>query len=375
MSTTETKTGIEKFFSYVSTFVTLVGAIVLTLVIVNQLLTPVVKHLKGKSGDIDRRAELPIYKDYADNEAFWKDHRKSWSKHFEPYFHWKRDDFESPYTNEKDGMRKTVGAVYDDNRKKVFMFGGSTMWGTGSKDEHTIASFLQASLGDKYAIYNYGETGYVSGQELNYLLYLLANGNIPDAVIFYDGVNDGYAGTFSPAIPRDPQNVRDHYQRKEPGTLGTLFEKSNYGKLVRLMAQKAGHEIWEEKIKDGIETNSAGVIKMYEAHIKQVQALADAYGFKAFFFWQPNILSQTKPLVDYEKAFFKEYSDTYILSQKSVYLKAKAAFSNRQKENVFFIGDIFNSVQEGIYIDWCHIGPNGNRIVADTMYQNIRQKL
>lgn len=376
MSTTKNKTKIEKFFSYLSTFVMMIGAIVLTLFIVNQLLAPVVKSLKGKGGASgDRRAELPIYDDYADNEAFWKDHRKSWSKRFEPYFHWKRDDFESPYTNVKDGMRKTAGAVYGNNRKKIFMFGGSTMWGTGSKDEHTIASFLQADLGEKFAVYNYGETGYVSGQELNYLLYLLANGKIPDVVIFYDGVNDGYAGTYSPAIPRDPQNVRDHYNQKAPGTARFLFEKSNYGKLVKLLSRQSGTSTWEDQIKDGIEENSKGVVKMYEAHIKQVKALAKAYGFKAFFFWQPNITSETKLFQPYEKAFFKDFTDTFIHSQKSVYSTAKSAFSGREKEHIFFIGDIFNKTEKGLYIDWCHIGPDGNRIVADTMFQKIKNSL
>ncbi len=67
------------------------------------------------------------------------------------------------------------------------MFGGSTLWGTGVKDEHTIPSFLQSFLGKDYDVYNYGETGYVSMQELNYLLHMLAKGNIPEAVIFYDG--------------------------------------------------------------------------------------------------------------------------------------------------------------------------------------------
>jgi len=272
-------------------------------------------------------------------------------------------------------MRKTAGAIYTPGKQKVFMFGGSTMWGTGSKDAHTIPSFLQASLGDKYAVYNYGETGYVSAQELNYLLYLLANGNIPDIVIFYDGVNDGYAGAFSPAIPRDPQNVREHFKHADPGFVGTLFQKSNYGKFVKYLAQQKGNTVWEEKIKNDISANAAGVITMYEAHIKQVEALAKTYGFKAFFFWQPNILSGTKPLVPYEKVIFDRHEGVSFQAQNSVYHDAKKAFSNREKENIFFIGDIFNTTEEGLYIDWCHVAPEGNRIVSDTIYRNIKKAL
>ena len=119
--------------------------------------------------------------------------------HFEPYYHWKQFEHVGKYINiDASGVRKTVKDPNVKGGKKIFMFGGSTLWGHGSPDESTIPSIVQSHLGDAYEVYNFGEDGFVSTQELNYLLYQLSLGNIPDAVIFYDGVNDGYAGTILP---------------------------------------------------------------------------------------------------------------------------------------------------------------------------------
>jgi lysophospholipase L1-like esterase len=179
------------------------------------------------------------------------------------------------------------------------MFGGSTLWGHGSPDESTIPSLVQSILGDTYDVYNYGEDGFVSTQELNYLLYQLSLGNIPDVVIFYDGVNDGYAGAYSPAIPRDPQNLRMDYLNKSENGFVQWIAQSNYNKFAKYIVRKmrggnSGSEEWDKKIKPDIRTNASNVVRMYEAHIKQVQALAKEYKFKVFFFWQPNLFSLTK---------------------------------------------------------------------------------
>ena len=135
-------------------------------------------------------------------------------------------------------------AIFAPDAKTIFMFGGSTLWGTGSPDRNTIPSELQALLGPEYDIYNFGETGYVSTQELNYLLHRLSLGDIPDTVIFYDGVNDGYAGAYSPSIPRDPQNLREEKKitNRTLADLASLFTKSNY---YQLFFRAKGQRNWD----------------------------------------------------------------------------------------------------------------------------------
>lgn len=330
----------------------------------------------------DHRGASPAYDNYLDRKEFWKEQRKLQRVFFEPYYHWTQPEHVGQYINiDSQGVRKTVKDPDVKGEKKIFMFGGSTLWGQGSPDESTIPSILQSHMGDTYDVYNYGEDGFVSTQELNYLLHQLSLGNIPDAVIFYDGVNDGYAGVYSPAIPRDPQNLRMDYLNKGENGFVQWVAQSNYGKfakyVVRMMrGGNSGSEEWDKKIKPNIGMNAGNVVKMYEAHIKQVQALAKEYQFEAFFFWQPNLFSQTKKrLAHYESEIIRKAPPTFVESQYQVYLKSKKAFSKREKEKIFFIGNVFDDVERPVYFDWCHIGPGGNRLIADEIMLLVGEKI
>lgn len=322
----------------------------------------------------DPRGASPAYDDYPDRKEFWKEQRKLQKVHFEPYYHWSQLEYAGKYINiNAKGERKTVKDPDVKGEKKVFIFGGSTLWGQGSPDESTIPSIVQSLLGEKYDVYNYGEDGFVSTQELNYLLYQLSLGNIPDVVIFYDGVNDGYAGTYSPAIPRDPQNLRMDYLNKSENVFLQLIDRSNYNNLAKYIVRKmrggnSGSEEWDKKIEPAIRMNARNVVKMYEAHIKQVQALAKEYKFEAFFFWQPNLFSLTKKKMGhYEEDIIRKAPPVFVESQHQVYLESKEVFSKREKGKIFFIGNVFDNVDLSLYFDWCHVGPRGNRLIADQM--------
>lgn len=154
--------------------------------------------------------DTPIYESFPDKKTLWADLNSLYSQgmRYVPYYHWRRKPFQSKYVNvNSNGVRRTIKNPKPD-AKKVFVFGGSTTWGSGVPDSHTIPSLLQKRFGNEYNFYNFGETGYVSAQEINYLLEKLANNEIPDIVIFYDGINDGYHGVYSPGIPRDPAHIR-----------------------------------------------------------------------------------------------------------------------------------------------------------------------
>jgi len=316
--------------------------------------------------------QSPVYAEFPDRDEFWREQRRAKrGAKFQPYYHWRRGAFVGEFTNvSSEGIRLTVKEKVSSGANKLFMFGGSTLWGTGSPDKYTIPSELQALLGSEYDVYNFGETGYVSTQELNYLLHRLALGDIPDTVIFYDGVNDGYAGAYSPSIPRDPQKLREE-RKIQNGTLADLFSifmKSNYYKFF-FMADSQRN--WDLQVENKIELNSALVIEMYEAHIKQVKALSKEYGFQALFFWQPNLFSLNRNMNEFERATIKNASPVLVKSQKAVYEVAKARLSGREEEKIYFLGDIFDAVAEPVYIDWIHIGPNGNAIVARRMFEDL----
>jgi hypothetical protein len=58
-------------------------------------------------------------------------------------------------------------------------------------------------------------------------------------------------------------------------------------------------------------------------------------------------------------------------SQKAVYEAARARLSGRDDEGIYFLGDVFDEIDDPIYIDWMHIGPNGNEIIARSMFEYL----
>ena len=53
-------------------------------------------------------------------------------------------------------------------------------------------------------------------------------------------------------------------------------------------------------------------------------------------------------------------------------VRARERLSGREDEQIFFLGDLFATTEETVYFDWCHLGPSGNRIVAEGVYQRTR---
>lgn len=335
--------------------------------------------LQGKENinraDMFAAHRLPVYDDMPEAEAFWREHLQAWDKHFEPYIHYRRDAFSGKWTNVSDeGLRKTIKSPAE-GAKKVFMFGGSTLWGSGATDAQTIPSQLQKLLGPDYDVYNFGESGFVSTQELNYLLLRLAKGDRPDIVIFYDGANDTYTGAYSPAVPRDPHELRQHWKTEsnQPAWPVRLLLESNYGRLARRLGQagSGSDSAWDTQIEKHIEQNAGLIMALYNAHIRQVRALAREYGFKAYFFWQPIVFAGEKPLLPYEQTFVDDASSTWVKASRVVYAKAAVTLNGREKQGVFNISDAFADTREPLYWDWCHLGARGNALIAKRMHSLI----
>lgn len=88
------------------------------------------------------------------------------------------------------------------------------MWGSGARDSFTIPSLLSQILsehGISIHVVNYGESGFVSTQEVIALMLQLKKGNIPDVVMFYDGVNDTFSA-FQHGIAGIPQNEFNRFR-------------------------------------------------------------------------------------------------------------------------------------------------------------------
>ena len=208
---------------------------------------------------------------------------------------------------------------------KVFFLGGSTLWGTDQRDDHTIpaeaARRLQtlAGAGKRIEVSNLGETGYVSTQDFLTLLLELRAGNVPDVVVFYDGIND-VGTTVQFGTPGLPQNES---KRAAEFALGRAIDRSGFerglGKDMKALRALSAEAIkqsslynWAQSKKPrpqltfiAADSAARGTARVYAANMRAVEALATRYGFDALYVWQPNLHTTEKVLTPFESSLMR----------------------------------------------------------------------
>ena len=102
------------------------------------------------------------------------------------------EDFSCDGVTIQDGLRLTVDSPANPSQT-IHIFGGSTVFGTGAKDQQTIPSYIQYHLNNKgvnVAVKNYGFMTLVASQQLAALK--ASDIKKGDLVLFYDGGNDAF---------------------------------------------------------------------------------------------------------------------------------------------------------------------------------------
>jgi len=97
--------------------------------------------------------------------------RASTQMEWRPYVLWRRRPFSGRLINvDESGLRRTWNPAGSEvGAARIFAFGGSTLWGNGARDEHTIPSYVSRLLNDAgrpVRVTNFGELGFVSSQNL-----------------------------------------------------------------------------------------------------------------------------------------------------------------------------------------------------------------
>lgn len=304
---------------------------------------------------------------------------------WEPYLHYRFKPMSGKHnTIYKNGLRKTANPSLKDSATaiKIFCFGGSTMYSSGARDEYTIPSELSKLIHQKFPeqnveVTNFGCHGYTRATENIQLQRELIKKNIPDIVIFYDGVNEiisahqnNEAGSPTNAYNRKREFKIAHSYKKR---LKLVMTSSNLYRFITTLQRKlfSGNayiqlEARSDALATDIANNYIGLV-----HISK--SMEQAYGFKVFNFLQPNIYSK-KNLTEAEQNYYKEqeyYKNLYTLSYNQVRLDSLMI-----KDTTFVdISDVFDTTEKTIYFDFCHTGEFGNQLVANKIFEHIQPLL
>ncbi|BBM85150.1 SGNH/GDSL hydrolase family protein [Candidatus Uabimicrobium amorphum] len=294
-----------------------------------------------------------------------------------PYLVWKCKPTQGKYINvDNNSIRATKN--YHKSGIKIFMFGGSTMWGNGARDDYTIPSFVAHYLNEKGIvanITNYGETGHGSTQEVLKLLLLLREGKRPDYVIFYDGFNDtvgGYQSGVAGFPLSAPRRHQEFNMSRRYNKLGRAFTKATLQKFPVCFV--VNDLLWYFRVKGSSVVKSRmdldrQIVEKYLQNVSTVKQLAKIYGFKAFFYWQPTLESKTNRTM-FEKTLFEE-GFSYHNGLTGVY----KVFKEKSPQGIVNLDDALKDHEGTLFYDWIHILEQGNGIIGKRMSGDIFQTI
>ncbi|MEE8576558.1 MAG: SGNH/GDSL hydrolase family protein, partial [candidate division Zixibacteria bacterium] len=369
----------------------LIIGITVAYILLIEIVLSIAFHYRDASSN-DSRISADTYQNADWPKKYYKEFNESYNSEWVSYVYWRREPYKGQYINiDSQGIRKTWSSNIGEGDKsihpKIFMFGGSAMWGTGSRDDFTIPSIFSKRLA-KYGVnaqtVNFGESGYVSTQEVIMLIRELQKMNIPDLVIFYDGVNDTYSA-YQQQIAGIPQNefnrVKDFNSSKRIATtdlwssfannLSTIqfvkavFRRLGTGSPSDNAAQhNTKHSLSKSSANNGALAND--VLNIYEKNIEIVEYLAKRYSFKALFYWQPTIFEK-QYRTKYEEEKRQRYLEMQLFFDMTYGLLRQRDFSKDGEIEFHDLSMLFSNVSEPLFVDWAHLGETGNSYIAERL--------
>ena len=372
----------SRIFIYLSY---LVGATVLCFIGM-EIVSCFLLYVKGSPADvIDERAFSSVYSDLEEAKDYYKEltnlrvrFNSSRGMVYSPYEIWHNRDFAGKYINIKDGKRIPLhNPCVSYKSKKIFFFGGSTMWGDGVPDSHTIPSLVAKELANNptqkldYCVTNYAERAYCLYQEFIRLTKILEKGEKPDIAIFLDGLNEGGTAFQSgrAGLHYDVAEITERLGRMSGANLVSLrwlLRSTNTCQVAGAIKnslftqpKKQSLAIKQQKILAHEVCDSYQVTKLH------IELLARKYGFKTLFIWQPYLSPQLKRVSKEENlVLLKGTYQKCLEFIKLVYSEMQQRIETLSIRGVHDLSRVFIDNEKTLYVDPMHLGPEGNSFIA-----------
>jgi hypothetical protein len=330
--------------------------------------------LAAGSGSVDKRARLPNYRDFPWAETHFREFAELTTSH-QSFYGWRRLPYHGTTIEiDQDGLRRTWQNPAPT--RTMAFFGGSTAWGSGSDDDHTIPS-LFARARPEYRAYNFGETSHAARQNLNRLINLLAQGFQPDVVVFYNGSSEINKcrvglGAFSDI---EEANIRGLLDAQATGLQGAnaLWSLVTPAKLF---ADKLWRSVRVRFLGGGERRDCADDPAKAELIARNLfwdwlaaKRLVEGYGGQFIAAFQP-------------VAYFGNPRTDHITIDPELERHYRAVYGEYERilrddfpelaVNVLDLDHAFDG-DEYIYIDADHVSPSGNRIVAERLSERLSE--
>lgn len=293
---------------------------------------------------------------------------------YETYTQFREPAYQSKYVNvTPEGFRlsKNQGAWPPaQDYYKVFIFGGSTTFGYGVSDQETVPSYLQEFLEARsqlpLRVYNFGRCGYFSLQERILLEKLLVQGQVPNLVVFIDGLNDFILVRGEPSYTRELTGFM--IERDVPLAKRIARELPLTRPFVSAAFYSGTTEDRSSKDKaspsqSGEDELLRGVVKRYRVNKEIVESICRGFNISPVFVWQPT------PLYGYDQKYnifaqfgYDEFSPHVAQGYR---LMAKVVKSESMGDNFVWLADMQESLKEPLYVDAFHYSAKMCKRIAE----------
>ncbi|MGI9420494.1 MAG: SGNH/GDSL hydrolase family protein [Geminicoccaceae bacterium] len=318
---------------------------------------------------------LPNYADTDWAEAHFAEYAEIESS-YEAFYGWRYQPFQGRTVNiDDEGRRISVQHETAGPERSVAFFGGSTMWGVGADDGGTIPS-LFGNLNPDREVVNFGAIGFNAHQELNLMIMKLAEGYRPEAVIFYDGVND--------ALQKCHVDNDDAYGHAQETRIRSLLkENQRWSDPPLHFALMPTMRLFEEARKVLFKSSDSAPSYDCDQQPEKAEAVArqmlidwriardqaEQHGARFLAVLQPTAYASKSKLdhVELDPVWGKQYETVYPI----IVGLLDGEFSDLKEDFL----DLRAALDQDdyLFIDWCHLSPNGNEIIAGRIDQALRR--
>jgi hypothetical protein len=303
--------------------------------------------------------------------------------HFDPYRTWWPTSFTAPGVHvDSSGIRRTQQANTRPVARRVFVFGGSAVWGFRIRDEHTIPSNLARGLAtrgfDDVEVVNFGQLAYVNTQEVITLLLQLRQDSVPAVAVFLSGHND--VSTTLPGAGAghvwSEDEARARFDRRDtPSTRQLLVALLNRSMIVQDV-MRAG------AVTPPIDSSAPPIdcrpVASYYGNLYRIaRGIGREFNFDVLYAWQPTLAATHKPLTPYEAALpLDAWRRRHQQSLVACGEAAQSVMATIGGANFTSFASLFDADSGDVFLDnFGHLTERAAGVVGDTLAGLVAARL
>ena len=339
----------------------------------------------SRMGSVRKRfTDMAAYVRLTPEEAnrFLDEQEQSFGLGFEyaPWVQFRHSEFHGKLLNtDASGYRRTrTPAIRNPHAPttRINVFGGSTTFGFGVPDDHTIPSYLQATLdatspAASFLVRNFGQSYYYSSQEMTLFLSLLKAGHVPHTAVFIDGTNDIFLLALQRDEPFFTPRTTQLWDAARGATAPEGLRLPSWIPMVRLSkvlsrriyGEQNGVEPSNRFITDDSQLTESErkaivdyVTSRYESNRRLIRTACREYAVRCLFVWQPH------PAYRYNRSLHRTFP--YEGASPEYIRQIFEHMSKDQSPDFLFLGDLLADVHEKVFVDDMHYNEPMNERIA-----------